>query len=171
MSSGSKKDVFLTGLIIPTARDTSKGNPLASPSTPKSGSKPDPKTLLSPTSASTFDRRALLSAKAVKTGHDTIIDVDDDKDAENANARSSLLEKVFHVQDRAEVAVKRRKATASDEDDDARKKQKFDIKGGSGVMVDFRKDEEAKVKDARGAKDAAAVASAINIDLTGKTCS
>lgn len=73
---------------------------------------------------------------------------------------------MFNVQERSEVTTKRRKVEGGDYDDDdeVRKKQKFEIQGGSGVMTDFIRDEKAK--NVGRVKDAFGVAAAI--DLTGE---
>ena len=120
----------------------------SSPKTPKA--KQDPNT-------HSFDRKSLLSAKGVKNA--TIdVDADDATDVRSLN----LIENLYHVQDRSEASTKRR--TVHDEGhDEKRKKQKFEITGGSGVMSEFIKDEKAK--DVVDITDASGVAAAI--DLTG----
>lgn len=106
----------------------------------------------------------MLNAKGVKQGPISIDDDDDDKGTDIKSV--NLIESLYHVQDRAEAAGKRRKIQDSGDDDDERKKkQKFEISGGSGVMSEFVKDEKAK--DVAEIQDAAGVAA--TIDLTGKS--
>lgn len=106
-----------------------------------------------------IDRKSLLSAKGAKNA--TPIDVDADGDATDVRSMN-LIENLYHVQDRSEASTKRR--TVHDEGhDEKRKKQKFEITGGSGVMSEFIKDEKAK--DVVDIIDASGVAAAI--DLTG----
>jgi hypothetical protein len=116
-----------------------------------------------PKSASTFDAKTLLSPKTGKGTRDEPTVVDDD-DGITESGHAPMLERLHRVEERKETPVRRRKLEDTEDGNDANKKTKFEIKGGSGVITEFKRDENQK--DVDEIKDGLGVASVI--DLTGK---
>ncbi|KIW00157.1 uncharacterized protein PV09_08333 [Verruconis gallopava] len=88
--------------------------------------------------------------------------ITDEDEPRNINS-ASLYEKTFGLQRRTEVPIKRRLGGALVEDvnDEASKKRKLEIKGGSGVVSEFLEDE--KLKDAERLADGIGLANAIDL--------
>jgi hypothetical protein len=126
-------------------------------SSPRSSSKSDPKTLLSPKSAKSFNSGKKSPSPDKRNGS---VDFDN----ESASGVGSMIENHHRLESRENAPRKRRKVEQSEnEDEEENKKRPTDGIEGSGLLGDYIREERKKITDTTKPRTVADV-----VDLTGK---